>query len=158
MENTNKQEQDKAAKLNATQAEDETGFKRVPIDINDPKNQENLVNLRWYLGIANPVYEKVKVNVNVLEGKNKVAKTIEKSEFDHYEYPNVAGDDFKTWLTKSFGEGVKVDPKTKEVYTLVPENQTPTPQPNADNVTEEPRPQVNPQDTPTTNTNDPDNN
>lgn len=160
--NTNKQAQQgqqmiDAGSLKAGQklAADEAGFKRVPINVNDPKNQQKLIDLQWYLGIANPVYQTAKIKVNRLtsDGK-KVEDTIEKSVFDHFDYPNVAGDNFDQWLTKTFGENVKVDPFTKEVYTLVSDQNTPTPEPQPQNPSQET--QTQPTENP--NPNDPDNN
>lgn len=127
----------------------EEGFKRVPININDPDNQSKLVDLNWYLGIANPVYREQTIKIEKLVNDKLVASDIKKMVFEKFEYPNVAGDKFEEWLKKSFGDNVKVDPLTKQVYTLESDN-TPTPQPQPQNTTEETQP-----NNPTT---DPDNN
>lgn len=150
------QETKQINKLNAAASESETGFKRVPLDVNDPDNQKKLVDLNWYLGIANPVYVKTTVKLNKLQNGKMVAYDAKKTSFDHFEYPNVAGQTFNEWLKANFGDNVKVDPKTKEVYTLVADNNTPAPQPNVNSETEETQPQTNPEVNP--NINDPENN
>jgi hypothetical protein len=119
--------------LNPTTNTDETGFKRVPINVNDPEKQQSLIELNWYLGIANPVYVKSDIKIEKLQNGNTVTDTIKKSVFDHFEYPNVGGNKFDEWLAKTFGPDVKVDPKTKEVYTLVSDKDAPAPQPNPTN-------------------------
>ena len=152
MANSNKEEKANRVKAEFKDSEfkaaDETGFKRVPININDPENQSKLVDLNWYLGIANPVYKEQTLKLEKLVKDKTVAHEVKKNVFDHFEFPKVAGDEFEDWLKKSFGENVKVDPQTKEVYTLESDN-APAPEPQPQNTTEETQPN---------NPTDPDNN
>lgn len=151
--NTNKQNIEQQ-KLKAEQVQDETGYRRVPIDVNDKDKQKELIDLAWYLGIANAVSVKAKIKLNKLVNGKKQAYEVQKAVFDHFEFPAVGTQKFEEWVQEKFGADVKVDPKTKEVYTLVPEgDNAPAPQPETNN-TEETQPQPAPEQNP----NDPENN
>ena len=135
-------------------APDETGYKRVAININDENKQKELIDLAWYLGIANPVYKNQKLKIEKKVNGQTKTQEIEKAVFSHYEFPRVNGELFTDWIKTAFGENTKVDPQTKEVYTLTPDKDTPAPQPQVQSETEETQPQNNPE----VNPNDPENN
>lgn len=104
-----------------TKLKSEEGMKRVHLDVNNPILQEKLTSLNWYLGIANPVFEPVKKNINVVKNGQTISKQIEKREFDHYSFNTVDGVKLEDWIKNTFGDEYELDPKTKEVYKLVSE-------------------------------------
>ena len=121
----------------------ETGTK-VPLDVNDPKFQDKLFELNWYLGIANAVMVPAKKNINAMENGKVVSKQIEVKVFSHYEYMNVNGLSFENWVKNTFGEEYLVDDTNNQIYTIKPkEAEQPTPSPNTnDPEVDNPQPQA----------------